>query len=1332
MPAPWNSMLIQRMRRASSGEKMNARGYIPAATPTPTGREADGAADSPHGSAFAKGVLRSIRGSLGRFLAIMGIVALGCGFYAGLQMCGPNMRLAADRYYDETQLWDLRVVSTLGFKDADVKRIASTEGVSAAMASHTVDVMARLGNEQVAVRISSLGSKTATTLTAVDAGGRLGGSPVVNRLILREGRWPTSAEECVVSADVSGASVNDRVEVLSGGADHDRGLRVRKLVVVGTVSSSNYVYTGNLGSTSLASGKIEQCLFVTDDAFGKDTPYTDVYLKVSGADGLQSSSDAYEEKVSEVKRRMEARSGDLSRARQADLKAQAQVTLNEKVKEYQRKRDESYGRLADAKDQLDDAEHRIADGQGKLDEGQREYDEGLATYRGKRADAERRLSDAQAQIDSGRGELDAQRDRLAAGEWAWRQGYDQLSSQLASAGVTAPSAQGYVDELDARLIQAEAAKAQLASLQGQLAQAREATGEANRRRVNEGINELRPKISELEDKRERAQGALDSLRPRRGEAQAQLNDLDARIRDTQANIDRLEAERDKLGPAFSQEQAQSLAAAKATLGKLKEKRLSVQADLSKLDAAVGEAEATVRAIDEGLATARSSLARLQEAQEQIQEAEQGIPQLEAGIGQIQGRLPSDDDIAALTSARDSAQRLADTREVLDEGASQLSSAQKRLDASQAELRRQRKDTAHQLASAKGRLEAAAGELRRSRDQLAEARTQHDEGLASYTDSKAEVDKRFSKAWQEIQDAQRSIDEIALPDVYTLDRSQSESAATYQADTKRMDNIANVFPLMFFLVAALVALTTMTRMVDDERVQIGTYKALGYGKTRIAGRYLLYALVAAGVGATLGVIVLSQLLPYIIMSAYSIIYAVPPLDLPLPVDWGVALSAAGLGVGVTLLTTWVTVYSSLREPPATLMLPRAPKAGRRILLEHVTPIWRRLSFSWKVTARNLFRYKRRLLMTVIGISGCASLLLVGFGLHDSIWDIIDLQYGPIIHYDTTVGLSDASTELDVSAVTDYLGSAGGAGDIVRVQRESMQATGTGPSTSATSKTHVTVIVPQDSLQAQEAVTFRDRMTGAAVAFDDDAVLVTEKLASLYGIRAGDQLMLFDQDDAGNAIGTGHALTVTGVTENYVANLVYVGRGAWRSVSPVTPVFSTIFCNVPDAGDVRATVSARLHDMAGVSTVTFSDEVINQYRHVLSVVDMVVVVLIVSAAALAFIVLYNLTNINVEERLREIAALKVLGFTKREVYAYIFREIMLLALMGDVAGMLLGIWLERFVITTAEVDYVMFGRSIHPLSFVYAFALTLVFSALVMLVMRRKLDRVDMVESLKSVD
>lgn len=1315
---------------------MSVQGYIPTAAPPLTRcgrrRKAAGGRDSSRGSAFAKGVLRSIRESLGRFLAIMGIAALGCGFYAGLQMCGPNMRLAADRYYDETQLWDLRVVSTLGFKDADARRIASMEGVSAAVASHTVDAMARLGNEQVAVRISSLGSGAVTTLTAAGADGGPGGSPVVNRLILREGRWPTSTEECVVSADVSGVSVNDRVEVLCDGVDHDAGLRAHKLVVVGKVSSSNYVYTGNLGSTSLASGKIEQCLYVTDDAFDENAPYTEVYLRVDGADGLESGSDAYEERVSEVKERMVARSGDLARARQADLRAQAQAALDEKVKEYQRKRDESYGQLADAKDQLDDVALQIADGQGRLDEGQREYNEGLAIYRGERADAERRLSDAQAQIDSGRGQLDVQRDRLAAGERAWRQGYDQLSSQLAAADVTASSAQSYVDALDARLAQAAAAKAQLANLQGQLAQAREATSEANRRRVNDGIDELRPRISELEGRRGKAQDALDVLRARRGEAQAQLDNLDARIRGTQANIDRLEAERDKLGPAFSQEQAQNLAAAKTALGKLKDGRSSAQAGLSRLEAAVGEAEATVGAIDEGLVAARGSLARLQEAQGQIQKAERGIPQLEAGIRQIQERLPSDNDIAALASARDSAQRLADTRETLNEGASQLSSAQERLEASQAELRRQRENAARQLASAKGRLEAAAGELRRSRNQLAEARVKYDEGLARYADGKAKADESFSRAWQEIQDAQRSIDEIALPDVYTLDRSQSESAATYQADTKRMDNIANVFPLMFFLVAALVALTTMTRMVDDERVQIGTYKALGYGKARIAGRYLLYALVAAGVGATLGVIILSQLLPYIIMSAYSIIYAVPPLDLPLPVDWGVALSAAGLGVGVTLLTTWVTVYSSLREPPATLMLPRAPKAGRRILLERVTPIWRRLSFSWKVTARNLFRYKRRLLMTVIGISGCASLLLVGFGLHDSIWDIIDLQYGPIIHYDTIVGLSDASTELDVSAVTDYLGSAGGASDIVRVQRESMQATGTGPSTSATSMTHVTVIVPQDSLQAQEAVTFRDRTTGAAVAFDDDAVLVTEKLASLYGIRAGDQLMLFDQDDAGNATGTGHALTVTGVTENYVANLVYVGRGAWRSVSPVTPVFSTIFCNVPDAGDVRATVSARLHDMAGVSTVTFSDEVINQYRHVLSVVDMVVVVLIVSAAALAFIVLYNLTNINVEERLREIAALKVLGFTKREVYAYIFREIMLLALMGDVVGMFLGIWLERFVITTAEVDYVMFGRSIHALSFVYAFALTLAFSALVMLVMRRKLDRVDMVESLKSVD
>ena len=634
----------------------------------------------------------------------------------------------------------------------------------------------------------------------------------------------------------------------------------------------------------------------------------------------------------------------------------------------------------------------------------------------------------------------------------------------------------------------------------------------------------------------------------------------------------------------------------------------------------------------------------------------------------------------------------------------------------------------QIESGYSQLDAREQEIANGWKKLEEGKQELADGWKEYEEGKAEADERFADALEQLQDAQREIDEVELPDIYALDRTQSEGAATYHADAGRIDSIADVFPFIFCLVAALVSLTTMTRMVEDDRVLIGTCKALGYGTGAIAAKYLAYAGIAGVVGATVGIVILSQVLPFIVMSAYSIIYTVPLHPFPLPINLGIALTSGGLGVGVTLLATWGAVVSSLREVPATLMLPRAPKAGKRILLERITPVWRRLSFTWKVTFRNLFRYKRRFLMTVIGISGCTALLLVGFGLHDSIWDIIDCQYGPIIHFDTTVGLDDEAIELDVHRVVRCLEDSGEVTGIVRVQNENMQASADGYDETI----RVNVVVPRDAEAMARVITFRNRLSGAELPLDDDAVLVTEKLALKYGLAEGDQIVLYDQDDVGNAVGEGHRLRVTGVAENYVGNLVYVGRDAYEALGAGVPVFGTIYASTTPDEDVRKGIADELHDMESVSTVIFSDETINMYRRMLSVVDMIVVVLIVSAAALAYIVLYNLTNINIGERIREIASLKVLGFTRGEVYTYIFREVGLLALIGDAVGLALGIVLERFVVTTAEVDYVMFGRTIHPPSFVYAFALTMLFTGLVVLTMRRRLDRVDMVESLKSVD
>lgn len=1147
-------------------------------------------------NAFATGVARSIRGSLGRFLAIMGIVALGCGFFAGLQMSGEDMRRASDVFYDGTSLWDLRVISTLGLADEDLDRLKAIEGVEQVMPSMTCDAMARLGGEQIAVRISTIdveAAKGAEQVSAIQIDSSK--DDYLNRPFLVDGRWPEGADECVIAADKLTGSfgIGDIVEVIGGGDSLDDILESRSLKIVGTVSSSNYPYTGSFGSTTLGSGMVAQYLFVTEDALVEDAPYTEAYLLVQGARGCLSESSDYEEVVDPVKGRIEDMADELAHERQADIKAKAQEKLDEKIKEYNEELDDAYGKLEDARQELEDAYNQIEDGRRQLEDGIAAYEQGIEEY------------------NNGVNQLND-------GEQAWVDGYNELATQLGNAGIGGASLEELRANVSSKIDEA-----------------------------NGGIRQLSDGIAQASDGAAQARAGI-----------AQLNDG---IAQTQASIDGLLQKQALMG--LTEEEQVTLATLQAQLPEM-------QAQVAYLEGEAAKADGMVQ-------------------------------QLSAQRAEVEARLPQ------LNEALAGIDRLISTRAELDDAATRLNNSYPEL-----------VDAANEIASA--------------REELDEAVVEYEDGLAEWQRSKDEADEKFADARKQLDEAQQDINDIELGDLYVLDRSQSEGAATYHADSERIDSIADVFPFMFFLVAALVALTTMTRMVEDERQEIGTYKALGYGTAQIASRYLTYAAIAGVVGATVGIAILSQVLPYIIMSAYSIIYTYPPLPLPLPIDPLIALASGGLGVGVTLAATWFAVVSSLRETPATLMLPRAPAAGKRILLERIGPLWSHVSFSWKVTLRNLFRYKRRFLMTVIGVSGCTALLLVGFGLHDSIWDIIDRQYGPIVHYDTTIGLDDDATSLDVDKVVAYLEKTGEVSDIVRVQQENMRAGGTGVSTSVVDTTHVSVVIPQNEPDLTRSLTFRDRVSGNEVPIDENAVLVTEKLASLHGIEVGGQIVLYDQDDVGNATGEGYRLTVTGVVENYVGNIVYVGRSAWKQVSDKTMPFSTLYGTVEEDAAIRAELSDALHDMRHVSTVIYSDETINMYRNMLSVVDMVVVVLIVSAGALAFIVLYNLTNINIGERVREIASLKVLGFTRGEVYAYIFREIAILALIGDVLGMVLGTFLESFVVRTAEVDYVMFGRVIHPESYCWSFALTLVFTALILLFMRHKLDRVSMVESLKSVD
>lgn len=1155
-------------------------------------------------NAFAKETVRSITHSLGRFLAIAAIVALGTGFYAGLRMTAPDMKLAADEFFDGTALMDVRVLSTMGLTDADIAALRQVDGVESVMPAYETDVMVRVGDEQYATRVHSLPASASESDTSDGVHARSDDPDYLNRPILVEGSWPERAGECVLSANLvvnSGARIGDAVTVVEGVQDVDETLTTRTYKVVGLVNAPYYATSSSMGSTTLGTGSIQQFMYVPQSDFSADLPFTEAFVTVKGAADERASSEAYDARVAAVEDRIKEIAPEREQARVDGLKEEAQKRLDQKRAEYESQKMEVQSQLDQAKRQLDDAAATIAQSEQQLADGQVEHDRGTAQLAEQQESARQQFSSAEQQIADGQAQVDEARPRIEAASaqlqdaWAqWHQGADALADAQARW-------QQQSDALDAGVHQAE-----------------------------RSITDLNARIAFLE---EQLQTATDPV-----------------------EIERLQAEKAAAQTA--------LASAQATLDAL-------NAQKPALDQAREQLEAQQRQVD----AAQSALAGQQAAFDQ-QKA-----QFDASMQQ------------------------------LDQARSELSAARVRADA--------------QIAAAQRQLEAAAAQLESGRSQLEQGKADYQSGLAEYERQKTKASDKLADAERQLTKAQKQIDDLAAPEWMVMDRDANYGVASFEADANRVDSIAQVFPFIFFLVAALVALTTMTRMVEEERALIGTFKALGYRRGRIAGKYLVYAAVASGAGSLVGVAVLSQVLPAVIMRAYGIIYFVPNLPIPLPIDPFFALLSAGMGVGVTLAATLAAAVATLRERPALLMLPRAPKAGKRILLERATPLWKRLSFTWKVTFRNLFRYKKRFVMTVIGIAGCTALLLTGLGLSDAINDIIDKQFRDLTKYNVTITLDDDASKESRQAVDAVLDDSRLASGHAAVDRQNLLASGPGKS-----DVRIELVVPQEPGSFRQFFDLRTRVGHHPVELADDGLVLAEKLADELGVSAGDTVRLTEQDSIGNATNTSYEATVTGVVENYVYNYAFMGPKLYERLTGEAPTFSTVLTIASTDSSARADLVETLQATDGVKTVASNDETIDAYHDMLSSVNMIVVVLVVAAAALAFIVLYNLTNINITERMREIATLKVLGFTPREMNAYIFRETFLLAAIGCAVGLVLGVWMEGFVVVTAEVDQVMFGRTIHALSFLWAFLLTMLFTLLVMLAMRGKLARIDMVESLKS--
>ncbi|MDV9963419.1 FtsX-like permease family protein [Clostridioides difficile] len=653
---------------------------------------------------------------------------------------------------------------------------------------------------------------------------------------------------------------------------------------------------------------------------------------------------------------------------------------------------------------------------------------------------------------------------------------------------------------------------------------------------------------------------------------------------------------------------------------------------------------------------------------------------------------------------------------ITEGEAQIEAARAQMEEAKAQL----DDGQQQINDGWAQIDEAQAELVSGEAELSDKEQELNDAQAQYEDAKAEADSKIADGEKKIRDAEKDIKKIEHAKWYVTDRNDLTEYAGYGDNADRIKAIGKVFPVLFFLVAALISLTTMTRMVEEQRTLMGTLKALGYERHAIAGKYIGYAALATVSGSILGILVGEKVIPHIIIHAYGIMYQhMNAMRVPYNMFYGLAASLAALAC--TLFAAIFSCFNELREQAAELMRPPAPKQGKRVFLERVPFIWKHLSFTWKATVRNLVRYKKRFFMTIFGIGGCMALLLVGFGLRNSIFDITTLQYGDIQLYNGDIILDTDASEAEQEEAYDKLNSDDRVEDTAKNLLRQVEL-----SNGKITK-DVYLNAPENADKFSDFVVLQNRITKEKYSLSNSGVILSEKVAKMLGVKAGDKITIKDEDK-------GEAETkIDSICENYVGHYIYISPEYYEKLFGSAPEYNSIYYNMkPDETGSEEKVGEAVLKSDGALSVSYSGDIQKQFEDMLGSMDIVVVVLVISAGLLAFVVLYNLNNINITERRRELATLKVLGFYDKEVSAYVYRENIILTIIGSIVGILLGIVLHRYVIVTAEIDSAMFGRTIDFSSYIYSVLITIAFSLFVNGVMYFKLKKIDMVESLKSVE
>ena len=1048
--------------------------------------------------------------------------------------------------------------------------------------------------------------------------------------------------------------------------------------------------------------------------------------KTELADGKKQLEDAKTE-LTDGKNQLED-----AKAQLADGKSQLESARSQ-LSSSKSQLDTARSQLDDGWSQVNAAKAQLADGQAQLDSAQKQVTSGLAELEENQKTLDEnkaKLADGKAQIEAGEQQLEAAKQTLTTKQSELDQskaeiiaGQQQIESTRTQLNVQKQQITDGLSQVSAGEAQLqdgisalESAKAQLTELQSQLEIVRASYNAAleNPDASQEEIDILAAQVSALEEQEaavsqqiQASEAQIESQRQQLAATRSELESGLAAVEDGLSQLSQKESElnagREQItagqaeidaGWIQIQEQENTLAASKAEIEageqELEKGQKQLKAAKKKLNKAQKEIDSNAETLAAGQAELDANVAKLNDNEAQYAS---GLEQYNSGARQIA------ENEAKLTSGE---QEIAENEAKLADGEKEIADNEKKL-----------ADGEKEITDNEKKLQDAAKDLKKGEKDLAD-------GKKEYEDAKKDAEDEIAENQQKLDDAKKELEDLEMPEWMVTDREALPEYTDYGDNADRLRNIGQVFPVIFFLVAALISLTTMTRMVEEQRTQIGTLKALGYKKSAIAAKYICYAFFATLLGSVLGMLIGEKIIPYIIITAYGIMYHNVANTISIDYQPGFALIASAASVVCTVGATLFASGKELQETPASLMRPPAPKEGKRVLLERLTFIWKHLSFSWKSTIRNLFRYKKRLIMTVFGIAGSMGLMLVGFGIQDSISDIAAIQYRELQHYDGMVIEDSDATEEEHAELFEYMKENEQIAHCNRVQMTKISAP------KGSSSVSIYLFVPESLSEFAKDVTLKNRITGETYELTDEGAAISEKTASLLGLKVGDMIPLKKGDKE-------YKVRVAVITENYMSHYLYMTPRVYEQTFGEKPEYENIvFTMQEDCKDDLEMAGSRILANPGALSISYTSSLASQVDRMLSTLDAVILVLIVSAGMLAFVVLYNLNNINITERQRELATLKVLGFYDGEVSQYVLRENVILTVLGIMFGAVFGILIHRYVITTVEVDAVMFGRNIKPLSFLYSGILTSIFSIVVNGVMHFKLKTIDMVESLKSVE